>query len=333
MRATLSIFSIFRLTFFFTSSVLAQYPKSPKRGLVSVSTLNPGDDQIFVQPNNGLTWYYNYGISPTTEYKNLTQSEIEFVPMLWGISNATGSTFLQNVTSMIAKGRNITHVLGFNEPDVNYTAGGSQISPDAAAASWILNFDPLRKMGVKVGAPVVYANESGFAWLDKFYTACQSRKSNCTADFMNIHCFGNISFVESYLTEYKQKYPGIPLWITEFALPYSPLPATETFFNQSLAFFDNDTTVERYSYFGSFRASASNVGWNVTMLDGTGGLTDIGSWYLGGAGVEDASTTTPSAAGSTSSAKKSDAAGLSRGGIKMVGGLVIGATAALALLL
>jgi len=215
MRATLSIFSILRLTFFFASSVLAQYPKSPKRGLVSVSTLNPGDDQIFVQPNNGLTWYYNYGISPTTEYKNLTQSEIEFVPMLWGISNATDSTFLQNVTSMIAKGRNITHVLGFNEPDVNYTAGGSQISPDAAAASWILNFDPLRKMGVKVGAPVVYANESGFAWLDKFYTACQSRKSNCTADFMNIHCFGNISFVESYLAEYKQKSvsPVKSIWI------------------------------------------------------------------------------------------------------------------------
>jgi hypothetical protein len=205
MHATLSIFSILRLTFLFASSVLAQYPKSPKRGLVSVSTLNPGDDQIFVQPNNGLTWYYNYGISLTTEYKNLTQSEIEFVPMLWGISNATGNTFLQNVTSMIAKGRNITHVLSFNEPDVNYTAGGSQISPDAAAASWILNFDPLRKMGIKVGAPVVYANESGFAWLDKFYTACESRKSNCTADFMNIHVFGNISFVESYLTEYKQK--------------------------------------------------------------------------------------------------------------------------------
>jgi hypothetical protein len=125
----------------------------------------------------------------------------------------------------------------------------------------------------------------------------------------------------------------MPLWITEFALPYSPLPATETFFNQSLAFFDNDTTVERYSYFGSFRSSASNVGWNVTMLDGTGDLTDIGSWYLGGAEVEDASTTTPSAAGSTSSAKKSGAAGLSRGGIEMVGSVVIAAAAALGLLL
>lgn len=37
-----------------------------------------------------------------------------------------------------------------------------------------------------------------------------------------------------------------------------------------------------YSYFGSFRASASNVGPNAAMLDNNGKLTDIGAWYLGG---------------------------------------------------
>lgn len=204
MQSTLSISSIFTLTFFFTS-ILAQYPQSPKRGLVSVSTGNPGDDQLFIKPNNGLTWYYNYDMTPTPEYTNLTQSDIEFVPMLWGASNTTGSSFLHNVTSLISQGRNITHVLSFNEPDVNYTAGGSQVSPELAAASWVLNFDPLRKMGIKVGAPVVYANASGFTWLDHFYAACKNHSSNCTADFMNIHIFGNISYVESYLDEYKQK--------------------------------------------------------------------------------------------------------------------------------
>lgn len=211
MRATRSIFSVFTFLSLFASSILAQYPQSPKRGLVSVSTLNPEDNELFVQPNNGLTWYYNYGISPTSQYVNLTQSDIEFVPMLWGASNTTGSSFLSNMTSMIAKGRNITHVLSFNEPDVNFTSGGSQVSPDAAAASWILNFDPLRKMGIKVGAPVVYANESGFTWLDKFYAACEKRNSNCTADFANIHCFGNITFVQSYLDEYKQKSVSLSL--------------------------------------------------------------------------------------------------------------------------
>jgi hypothetical protein len=218
MRATLSIPSLITSTFFFTS-IFAQYPQSPKRGLVSVSTGNPGDDQLFIKPNNGLTWYYNYGITPTSEYINLTQSDIEFVPMLWGASNTTGSSFLSNVTSLIAKGRNITHVLGFNEPDVNFTASGSQVSPDLAAVTWIQNFDPLRKMGIKVGAPVVLAAESGFTWLDKFYAACKARNSSCEADFMNIHIFGNISYVKSYLDEYKQKSvpPSFPLSCRTFA--------------------------------------------------------------------------------------------------------------------
>jgi len=203
MRTTLFISSVF--TLFVASPILAQYPKSPKRGLVSVSTNNPQDEPLFVKPNNGLTWYYNYGISPTPAYINLTQSDIEFVPMLWGVSNVTGSTFLKNITTLIDKGRNISHVLSFNEPDVNFTSKGSQVSPDAAAASWILNFDPLRKMGVKVGAPCVHANETGFAWLDKFYAACKKRKSNCAADFMNIHVFGNASEIDAYLTVYKKK--------------------------------------------------------------------------------------------------------------------------------
>ncbi|KAK0124768.1 hypothetical protein ONS96_008650 [Cadophora gregata f. sp. sojae] len=324
MHATLFLLTV--ITLFFTSPILAQYPKSPKRGLVSVSTNNPQDEPIFVKPNNGLTWYYNYGISPTPAYINISQSEIEFVPMLWGVSNVTGSTFLKNVTSMIDKGRNISHVLSFNEPDVNFTAKGSQVSPDAAAASWILNFDPLRKMGIKVGAPVVYANDTGFAWLDKFYAACNKRKSNCTADFMNIHVFGNTSVIDAYLTKYKKKYPGKPLWISEFALDYSPVLETEAAFNETIAMFDNDTAVERYAYFGSFRSSDSGVGWNATILDGLGELTNIGSWYLGGGIVKDATATkTSSSSEATSSTKDSGAAAWSggRGGRREMLGMMI----------
>ncbi|KAL2066024.1 hypothetical protein VTL71DRAFT_2095 [Oculimacula yallundae] len=295
------------LAFLFPSLISAQYPTSPKRGLVSVGTNNPQDEALFVQSNNGLTWYYNYGISPTPAYINISQSTLEFVPMLWGASNTTGSSFLKNITSLISSGRNISHVMSFNEPDVNFTSKGSQISPDAAAASWILNFDPLRKMGVKVSAPVVFANETGFVWLDKFYAACKERKSNCTADFMNLHVFGDADVVEKYLTLYKKKYPGIPLWVSEFALDYASALATEANFNKTIALLDNDKSIERYSYFGSFRSSDSGVGWNATMLDTRGRLTNIGSWYLGGGMVKDASSTPTSSPKSTASAKSSQA--------------------------
>src|SRR5579871_6834915 len=71
-------------------------------------------------------------------------------------------------------------------------------------------------------------------------------------------------------------------WITEYALPNTDLTDTQSFFNTSAEYYDRIDYVTRYSYFGSFRSSASNVGPNVAMLDQDGHLTDIGSWYLGG---------------------------------------------------
>jgi hypothetical protein len=52
--------------------------------------------------------------------------------------------------------------------------------------------------------------------------------------------------------------------------------------------------ITHYSYFGSFRSDASNVGPNAAMLTQNGKLTDIGSWYLGGS----ATGQTPSGASS-----------------------------------
>lgn len=51
----------------------------------------------------------------------------------------------------------------------------------------------------------------------------------------------------------------------------------------SAEYFDRIDYIDRYSYFGSFRSDVSNVGPNATMLTSDGLLTDIGSWYLGGA--------------------------------------------------
>lgn len=45
----------------------------------------------------------------------------------------------------------------------------------------------------------------------------------------------------------------------------------------------DDSYITHYSYFGSFRSSVSNVGPNAAMLTEKGKLTDLGSWYLGGA--------------------------------------------------
>jgi hypothetical protein len=116
----------------------------------------------------------------------------------------------------------------------------------------------------------------------------------------------------------------VPLWIVEYGYNDQSLAATQDYFNQSLAFLDGSEIVERYSWFGFFRSTVSNVGPNMAMLDPWGNLTDIGSWYLGGnaTGKEAMPSDTPGTAACTAErpcigAKKNDGAGLS--GVRSVG--------------
>jgi len=53
--------------------------------------------------------------------------------------------------------------------------------------------------------------------------------------------------------------------------------------------------ITHYSYFGAFRSDVSNVGANAAMLTQDGELTDIGSWYMGGA----ATNNVPEASGAS----------------------------------
>jgi hypothetical protein len=53
--------------------------------------------------------------------------------------------------------------------------------------------------------------------------------------------------------------------------------------------------ITHYSYFGAFRSDVSNVGANAAMLTQDGKLTDIGSWYMGGA----ATNNVPEASGAS----------------------------------
>lgn len=58
------------------------------------------------------------------------------------------------------------------------------------------------------------------------------------------------------------------------------MQASQYFFNTSIEYFDRLANIERYTYFGTFRSSVSNVGPNSALLNQNGGLTYIGAWYL-----------------------------------------------------
>jgi hypothetical protein len=71
--------------------------------------------------------------------------------MIWGApANDQDFMFLNNVTDLIKGGTNITHVLGFNEPDGPWSQGGSNMSVSSAVHSWLREVAPLQPWGYKL---------------------------------------------------------------------------------------------------------------------------------------------------------------------------------------
>ena len=255
---------------------------STKRGLIYIPQIHldyPGDSAIFLDPSNTLTWYYNYQSSPSPQLEN--QTHLQFVPMMWGNPENGGDySFSDTVSDLIRKGHNITHVMGFNEPDGPNETGGSDISPKGAAASWIRVLEPLReKHGLKLVGPATTGGPDGFVWLAKFFEECDGR---CNVDVMPVHWYGDFIGFSSHLGEKMAAYPNTPIWVTEYAFPHGDIENSNRFFNESAEYMDRLAEVERYSYFGAFRSERSNVGPYAAMLTEKGELTDIGSLYLGG---------------------------------------------------
>jgi len=176
--------------------------KSPKRGLVSTPNDNwPDDDAIWVSEHSPISWYYNFHWNATPTYASLPQERVEFVPMLWG-GGANDTYFLGNITALIngdskTPGRNITHVLVFNQPDQSFSDGGSQMTPLEAAQSWMRNLAPLREQfGVKLSLPS--AGDPRGGWMESFLKNCSNLNEgkDCVFDFVPVHSFGDFGVLK-----------------------------------------------------------------------------------------------------------------------------------------
>lgn len=211
---------------------------SSKRGLCFVPSIyHPEDNAIWTTyPSSRLSWYYNYRYEPTPDYKN--NLDFEFVPMLWGApsSDDTSTPFLSSIRAQLSSGANVTHVLGFNEPDGTYATGGSNIPPKRAAEEWKRQLEPLRKDGIKLGAPAVTGSNRGMMWLQDFFTHCNG---SCNPDFMPVHFYGNFEGMASRIGQLTVAYPRLKIWITEWGFDHQDLHDTHAFYNQSVRMFDD----------------------------------------------------------------------------------------------
>jgi hypothetical protein len=215
--------------------VSSQAPSSPKRGLCYVpSTKYPSDDKVWTSGPSNPTWYYNYQSEPSSAFSS--NKDIQFVPMLWGASASdSGTPFADSVRRQISNGANISYVLAFNEPNESHDHGGSNLAASLAAARWKAEIEPLRKLGIKVGAPAVTGAASGWTWLDNWFQACDG---GCTPDFIPVHWYGNFEGMMSHLGGVTAKWPNLTVWVTEFGFPNQGLKETQGFFNMSSQSFD-----------------------------------------------------------------------------------------------
>lgn len=232
-----------------------------------------GDYQTWIQPCSTVSWYYNYASQPFSQF---TGTQLQYVPMLFGNDPVN---FTSVVLDLVRQGYNISHVLGFNEPDQPFKYGGSFLDPATAATAWKQNIQPLAAHGIKLGAPAISFNVT---WLTDFVQLCDG----CTIDFIPYHWYGPIyspvqgaGFYDRYY-QMKATFPGAIFWITEWADSFDTLANTQQQYQLLINFMETQSDVQRHAYFGSFRSNTSNVGTNVTMLDECGRLTDIGAGYL-----------------------------------------------------
>ncbi|ORX40547.1 glycosyl hydrolase catalytic core-domain-containing protein [Kockovaella imperatae] len=221
----------------------------------------------------GLTWYWNWALTPSSDTGSL-----EFVPNVHSASNVDG------VASAAASWTNVRYVLGFNEPDISASDGGSDIDPSTAAAlhqQWVAALDGK----YQIGTPAVA--RGGKTWMQQWLAACEGK---CEYDFVPFHFYGTnaqdlISYAQDFYTTFQK-----PLWLTEWDChDYSTgascpdQAATELFMKTVVDWFkgEGSSMVHRWAWFGAFPGMSTDVN-GLENSDGT--ANTLGDYYVSLAG-------------------------------------------------
>lgn len=235
------------------------------------------------------TWYYSWSADrptfPNQEYVPIRQNK-----------------YWPSVSS-IRSLENVTHLLGFNEPDRSDQA-------NATVEEAINGWEELMATGLRLGSPAIADN---LTWLYNFIDECDRREYR--VDFVAVHAYwggsggaynvltnGKVDVTKWYnrLKEIHQR-TGRPLWITEWnnganwtnnGEPYwSSDPVQQQLQNEEilrevLQMLDTCSFVERYSIYNwvSDRKAIVEGEISQAQIDASTSLTqaDLGNYVAGG---------------------------------------------------
>src|SRR6201999_4504572 len=104
-------------------------------------------------------------------------------------------------------------------------------------AIWQKEMEPVRKLGIQLGAPAVQGSPGGINWLKAFVQNCGSK---CNIDFYPIHWYGSFEGFASHIGNMRETFGNKSFWVTEFAYPKGDLQSSQTFYNQRTDFLDKN---------------------------------------------------------------------------------------------
>ncbi|MDR0939276.1 MAG: glycoside hydrolase family protein [Mediterranea sp.] len=227
-------------------------------------------------------WYYTWGtFIPDSQMDNVPQN-CEFVPMFWNGAAATQEN-IDKLNALYEEGK-ISHVLGFNEPDLT---GEANMSVGDALAKWKFISDNLNP-GIKLVSPATsYPSLSETSWMVQFMDGVAEQ--NLRVDYMAVHIYqpNTASLFTDPINAVYQRW-GKKVWVTEFGVRddntggdlsknrYTPAQML-TFAQSLLPQLESMESVDRYAWFNS-SPTMSGL-WPCALIGADGLPTALGDYY------------------------------------------------------
>lgn len=223
-----------------------------------------------------LDWYYTWNQIPNLG----TPSIGEFVPMLY----SDNETRLENLQrDLDALNPNPTHLLGFNEPDLE---GQATMTTGDARRAW----PHMQATGLRLGSPVTI-NPNAW-WMNTFMDASTDLHSpDLKIDFVACHIYQNphVGTFLNKIDELRDRW-GKPVWVTETAVAdfsadrgsgvksdrYSREEVNE-YMRELWPELKKRTWLERFAW--KTRSTSDEQMWFSALFNSNGSLTGTGQLY------------------------------------------------------
>ena len=228
--------------------------RSEKRGVAYSFTRS--DDLSALCPY--ISWDYNWGNTTNEEATMWFQTyNIEYCPMCW-----SGSYSPDRIRNFVAENPSTKYLLAFNEPNLTDQAN---MTPSQAAELWPNVVALAKELNLKLVAPAMnYGTLAGYSdpvkWLDEFFS--KPGVSIDDIDAISLHCYMKSPQAVKGFIERFDKY-GKPIWLTEFCAWDGGVGSVDEQMNymcQMLNYLEQESRVERYSWFIPRRGQANQYG-------------------------------------------------------------------------